>query len=127
MFLRSNLPGIGWALLILFLCGLPGDEVPDPSFFDLTYFDGIVHLFLFLVLSFFLGVGFKKQFRYPILKVHTKKASFLIGTLYGLLIEGLQYSVFPDRYFEASDIVANAAGAGCGVLLFRSIYGRELA
>ncbi len=127
MFLRSNLPGIGWGLLILLFCGLPGEEIPDPSFFDLSYFDGAVHLFLFLVLSFLLGIGFKKQYRYPLLKAHTKKAVFLIGTIYGLLIESLQYSIFVDRYFETSDLIANAIGAGAGALLFLGIYGRELA
>ncbi len=127
MFLRANLPGIGWALLILFLCGVPGQQVPDPSFFDIYIFDKGVHAFMFLVLGFLLSIGFKKQYQYPTLKVHTKKTVFLITTVYGVLIEVLQYLVFLDRYFESSDILSNAAGAVAGVLVFRSIYGKELA
>ncbi len=127
MFLRSNLPGIGWGLLILFLCGLPGKEVPDPSYFDIFLFDKLVHIFLFLVLGFLLGVGFKKQYQYPLIKAHAKKSGFLIAAFYGLLIEILQYAVFIDRSLEAGDVMANMFGAGLGVLFFRGVYGKELA
>lgn len=127
MFLRANLPGIGWGLLILFLCGIPGKQVPDPSFFQLYVFDKLVHTFMFLVLGFLLSIGFKKQYQYPLIKAHTKKSVFLIATVYGILIEVLQYLIFLDRYFEGSDIGANTLGAAVGVILFRSIYGKELA
>lgn len=127
MFLRNNLPGIGWGLLILFLCGIPGQEVPDPSFFDLYFFDKLIHAFMFLVLVFLLSIGFKKQYQFPALKAHTKKAVFLTTAVYGALIELLQYLVFFDRYFESGDIAANAGGAAFGVLIFRSVFGRELA
>lgn len=127
MFFRSNLPGILWALFILFLCGIPGDQVPEPGFLDLFLFDKLVHASLFLVLAFLLSVGFKRQPSYPLLQAHSKKAVFLISTLYGILLELLQYLFFFDRSFEQGDILANTAGALLGVIAFRSIYGRELA
>lgn len=127
MFLRSNLPGIAWALLILFLTGMPGEKVPESSLLDLPFFDKWVHAFLFLVLAFLLGYGFKRQYPYPLLAGWNKTASFVIAIFYGFLTEFMQYTLFINRSMEASDMLANTTGAGLGIIAYRLIYGRELA
>ncbi len=128
MFLRNNLPGILWALFILFVCGIPGEQVPDPpSFFEFFYLDKLAHAILFLILALLLGIGFKRQYSIPLFRSSTKVSIFLISTLYGLLIEALQYAVFTDRYFENGDLLANAVGALLGTVAFRGLYGKELA
>lgn len=127
MFLRYNLAGIAWALLILLACGMPGEEVPETSFIELPLFDKLVHGFLFLVFAFLLSSGFKRQFRFPLLQRWNKTGSFLVAFLYGILMEGMQYALLPERSLEAADTVANAIGAGLGIASFRGVYGKELA
>lgn len=128
MFLRNNFAGILWALFILFVCSIPGEQIPDPpSFFELFILDKLAHAFLFLILALLLGIGFKKQYSSRLLQDHTKLATFLISTAYGALIEGLQYSIFVDRYFENGDLIANGVGALLGTIAFRGLYGKEAA
>lgn len=128
MFLRNNLSGILWALFILFVCGVPGEQVPEPpSFFEFLYLDKLAHVFLFLVLAFLLCIGFKKQYSFRYLRSSAKLSVFLISTLYGALIEGLQYLIFSDRYFENGDLLANSIGALLGTIAFQGLYGKELA
>lgn len=50
----------------------------------------------------------------------------LFGIGYGTLIEILQYLVFVRRSAEWTDMLADAIGAGVGVLVFKWIYGRVI-
>jgi VanZ family protein len=124
MFLRSNLPGIAWALLILVVCGMPGDEVPESPYLDFPYLDKLVHGILFLVLALLLSAGFKRQFSLPLLRDRSKTAGFIAAVIYGGLIEGMQYFFLPERSLEAGDLLGNTVGAGLGVVSFRALYGK---
>ncbi len=43
-------------------------------------------------------------------------------SMYGVLIECLQYSLTRNRYFEISDILANIVGCLFGVFLYKVIF-----
>lgn len=41
---------------------------------------------------------------------------------YGILLEIIQYSFFPNRYFEVLDILANIIGSIIGLYVFKKIF-----
>jgi len=51
--------------------------------------------------------------------------SWLAGTTYGLLLEGLQWLMAVGRQFEVGDLLANALGALLACVIFRRIAGRS--
>ena len=122
MFLRHNIYGILWALLIFFVCTLPSDKFPEIP--TLKYFDKAVHFFLYAQFSLLLVVGFKKQFQYRILRNRSVGNAFIISVLYGILMEILQNFVFTSRSFDVFDIAANFFGTVFGVIMFFIIYGK---
>ena len=119
MFLKYNLSGISWALFILALCGLPGNRLPDLSYWNLFSFDKIVHAFLFAILVTLLIIGFKKQYLFVRLRYYSVISSVLIGILYGAFTEVLQTIVFVERTGDIYDFIANAVGCLLGIILFR--------
>jgi VanZ family protein len=123
MFLRHNLPGISWAVLILIVCSMPQGEFPAALPFK--HFDKTVHFFLYAFLSLFLIVGFKKQFEFRLLRKRAILYSFLFSFSYGLLIEMLQQFIFTTRSFDVMDLVANFSGTIFGIFAFFIIYGKS--
>lgn len=122
MFWRYNYLGILWAIFILVLCGLPGDQFAKSK---LEHADSVIHLFLFGVLFFLLSVGFIKQTTYRQLRSHTLRKVFIITVAYGVIVELLQATIFVGRSIELSDMLFNALGAFIGMMVFMSIYGRR--
>ncbi len=122
MFLRHNIFGILWAILILILCGLPASEFPvSPPF---KYFDHAVHFYLYAQFTLLLIIGFLKQFQFKKLRNRAIFNSFLISILYGILIELLQKFIFKERSIELMDIVSNFSGTIIGIAAFFIIYGK---
>lgn len=114
-----------WAIIILILCSLPGNQFPDLSFLDWLRPDKIVHLILFGAFSFLL----MKAFTIPGRKFILRKVRFwgvIISIAYGALIEVLQQYVIIDRHGDIRDAIANALGAFCGLWLFNYLYSRTL-
>jgi len=122
MFLKHNYLGIGWALMILVLCGMPGDQFEHSSH---THADKVIHALLFAVLFFLLTVGFIKQRQFSGLRTKTIPKVMIFSMLYGLVIELLQGVLFISRSVELYDIIFNAIGCILGYGLFLAIYGRE--
>ncbi len=122
MFLRHNLLGILWAIFILILCGLPGEQFQKSH---ITNADKVIHTFLFAVLFFLLSVGFIKQRTFPYLRINTLSKVLIISMLYGLVIEVLQGAVFIGRSIDLYDAIFNGIGCLVGYGLFLAIYGRE--
>lgn len=122
MFLKHNYLGIGWAIMILVLCGMPGDQFQNSSH---TNADKVIHALLFAVLFFLLTVGFIKQRQFSYLRSKTIPKVLVFSMLYGLVIELLQGFVFVNRSVELYDIIFNAIGCFLGYGLFLAIYGRE--
>ncbi|NQV53421.1 MAG: VanZ family protein [Flavobacteriales bacterium] len=120
MFLKYNYLGVAWAVMILVLCGLPGDQYDGSK---VQNADLAIHALLFGVLSFLLTEGFLKQSSYRKLRFQTMRKVFVLTVLYGVVIELLQGTVFIDRSIETMDIVFNTIGSLTGLTVFGAVYG----
>lgn len=110
-----------WMIIILYLSFAPLKNWPQPSFLEKIYMDKLVHVFMYLTLSFLLLFGIARQqntgsLRYAVMLL---AASSCAG--YGITIEILQPVLTMYRKFEWMDMVANAAGAFGGIIVFRKI------
>ena len=118
--LTSFLPAIIWGLLTLYLSSSSGIQLP-PSFWDFIAVDKVGHLVFYGILAYLIAYGFYRNKNLSI----NKKTLFIvliISSLYGISLEFIQYSFFPNRYFEILDIIANISGSIIGILFFKYIY-----
>lgn len=121
MFLKHNLYGLLWALLIMALCGIPGSDLPHSDFLELLQFDKFVHAGLFFVLVIFFIRGFSKQTSSLLLHRNPASTAFFICVAYGGLLEILQGAIFRERSPDIYDFIANSFGCVLGLLLYRWI------
>lgn len=126
MFWKNNFPAILWAVLILVLCGVPGDKIPEMTFLEWLRPDKIVHLILFGVLSFLLLKGFSKQNQFPFIFKHAGKIALILSISYGGIVEILQDTVFIHRSGDIRDAAANAVGAIVGLWIYNRYMGRTV-
>lgn len=118
------LPAMGWVVLILFLCTLPGSEIPKISILDKLHADKVVHFILFGGTVILLSYGYFKQ--NGGLSDLGLLGIVLVVTLYGLAIEFIQKYLVVNRSFDMMDVLADGAGAAVGALIFRWIGKRFL-
>ncbi|MDZ4750789.1 MAG: VanZ family protein [Flavobacteriales bacterium] len=116
-----------WALAILVLYSIPGFDLSYEEPWDLLRLDKIAHMGLFAVMFLVLMVAFRKQGSYRRLKFHARKFSLILTLLYGAVLEFYQGAFFIERSSDLLDFIANSVGAFLGILLFRILYGKELA
>ena len=98
-----------WAIIVTCLCGTNGNNLPHFEFSSLLRIDKIAHLFLFGTETYLIAIATKKhnvsksnfQIIFP---------AFLIGAVFGVIIEILQATVFPNRSFDYMDMIANTIG-----------------
>ena len=112
--MKAFIPAIIWAIIILILSGTPSQNLPQINLGSLFEADKIAHIGVYCILSLCLLWAFFKQKRW------TAQFMFLavfISSSYGILMEIAQFYIFPGRYFEIFDIVANIIGS-IGSLLF---------
>lgn len=96
-----------WALLSLFACGVNGKSLPVVSF-DIGI-DKLAHFLLFGMqawLIIFAQYKSRKSITWPML--HWAVA---LSIVYGIILEGMQATVFINRSYDYADMLANAAGA----------------
>ena len=100
-----------WCLIILYLSWNPGIQIPK-GFLEELPIDKIGHFGMYAIMSI---ISFKAFVNWANAKI------FLFCFTFGILMEILQYAFFPGRYFEWSDIMANALGALVGITLIRKL------
>ena len=110
------LPVIIWTLIILKLSTGPGVQIPF-TWDNIIGIDKLGHLFFYLVQTILLYWTFEKQ---VIFKTRQQRIwwSFLLSTILGILLEIVQFSCYPNRYFEILDIIANIIGSYLAIHLF---------
>ncbi len=124
-FIKYNLWGILWGLLIILLTMLPGSAFPTlPTFKDLFQPDKLVHLFIFGVYFYLQARGFLLQERFLLLKKHAILITFLIGLTLGGATEIAQQYLIPMRDGNIYDFTADAVGGGLGWLGLRLFFRR---
>lgn len=110
-----------WAIIILILVLLPGQQMPDLGGDYLLSIDKLAHGFVFCVLVLLMIIGFSKQFRYPGLRNNAVRYSLSLSIAYAITLEILQF-LSTARMVEFFDATANIAGCISGWLFFLAIY-----
>jgi len=120
----TYLPILIWTLIILKLSTGPGVQIPF-TWDDIVGIDKLGHLFFYLVHTILLYWTFEKQ---SIFKTRKQRTwwSFLLSTTLGILLEIVQFSFYPNRYFEILDIIANIIGSYLGTRLFTMVNSKIL-
>ena len=121
MFLRYNLFGILWLLLITLLGLTPGESMPVTNIWDFFSFDKIAHFAVFAMLTLLLIIGFTKQYSFLFVRYHAINLGIGFALAYGIAIELLQLMI-PERALEWQDMLANSIGVFVGWLVFYLIY-----
>lgn len=105
------IPALLWAALIFTLS--TGQAVTVPRFSNLLEPDKFAHAAAYFVLAGSLLWGF---YRTVGLSPLVLAAAIMVSSLYGISMEVVQYTFFPNRAFEVFDIIANIIGSILGVL-----------
>ncbi|HHM21213.1 MAG TPA: hypothetical protein ENJ20_04225 [Bacteroidetes bacterium] len=104
-------PAFLWAACILYLSTKGGVQLPHLGISP----DKIGHFGAYFLLGWFVLAGLKKTGR------QSRRTALLAMTgvsLYGVLLEAIQWAFFPHRYFEVWDMIANITGAFLSCYLF---------
>lgn len=108
-----------WLSILTFL-SLASDVKAPPGLFDWDKFNHFAaYAFLALLLNLTLTA-------WSIATTRLLTVSWIVSAAYGLLLEGLQWSMGLGRQWELGDLLANALGALTACVLFRHTVGRFL-
>ena len=113
-FWSSFYPSLIWFLIILL-----GSILPSSNVKEIEVSDKLIHFVFYAIFSFFL---FFLSHNVTLgLNTLIKKWTFVftIGTLVGLSIEFIQYTLIPSRSGEWLDVLANSIGL---ITMLSSIY-----
>ena len=121
MFFKHTKWAMLWALLILFLCGMPGKDIPHISFLELLSFDKFVHASIFFIFILLSIRGFLLQTYFLKLQLNAKAVAFSICVAYGGLMEIMQGTLFADRSADVYDFIATSFGCLIGWMFYNSI------
>lgn len=96
-------------------------SVPTPDF-KLVGPDKLAHCFVYGVLV-WLGLrAFRRYKPESPSRLMQGFGMFTFASGWGVMMEYIQGAYFPGRFFEFDDMIANAAGAAAGWLLFSFFY-----
>lgn len=116
MFGKHAIPAWLSALLLLAVCMLPGNRLPEQPVVNA---DKIFHALAFAWLSFWFAYGWHKAPEGTVLRHHAALIALVFCIAYGGLIEILQELLAQNRSADWLDFLFDAIGAGIGVALFR--------
>ena len=106
---RNGLLAIFWLIAITWLSTRGGISLPG---FKLIATDKLAHACSYALLVWLILLSVK----------HRTAAIFagvwLFASLYGALMEWVQYRFFPNRFFEVDDMLANTIGAALSAAIF---------
>jgi len=118
MTLKPYLPATFWLVVITYLSVTSSLQLPK---FQLFSADKLGHAGAYALLVLCLAWAIWKSKK----RALTPGERFLIfgfATLYGALMEWVQGTFFPNRFFEYDDMLANAAGAFIAAMLATQFF-----
>ncbi|PUZ27843.1 VanZ like family protein [Chitinophaga costaii] len=118
--IRFYLPAIAWVLLILWLCTLPGKDIPSVGWWEKFHPDKVVHFGLFGMTVFLFALGnYWRKKRVSLLNL----VLLVLGaSAYGLAIEFIQKYWADHRSFDLFDALADSLGALAGAIVFNWFF-----
>lgn len=105
-----------WMLITLILSVISGKNLPSVAIVGI---DKIAHLICYALLS-FLWMG--TLLHIPFSRSKAIFYAIVISSMYGIVMEMIQYGFFPHRSFEIPDIIANIIGSFIGATLYVVIF-----
>ncbi len=105
-----------WAILATFLCGTNGNNIAQFSITNLIGIDKLAHMLLFGTETFLIAIAAKKLDANKN-SLYIIFSAFLIGTVFGIIIEILQATIFTNRSFDYLDMLANTIGCALAWLI----------
>jgi VanZ family protein len=121
--LKYLAPAFLWALVILWLCAIPGQDIPD---WKLLSFDKAGHAFIFFTLTILLFWGFFKQKPDTFFQKYFLSASILIACTYGGTTELMQQYWFENRKAYILDFIANSIGSVVALAVYFFLLKKKL-
>ena len=109
--LKQFLPALGWSVVILVMSILPGKKLPKVGWNFFVHLDKIAHAIVYFLLALAIGWSLRKQGQ---IGLRGALGVVMVCTVYGILLELLQYHFLSDRFFEIHDIIANIIGSFVG-------------
>lgn len=120
--IRSFIPGILWACVIIFVCGDKPVEEGLLDWMGYLHLDKIGHFCLYFIFCITLLFGFSKWTGgYHNVKRSHIITSLLICIFYGIGIELFQHYFTENRKYEIMDMLANTLGAVAGYLVYQKV------
>ena len=119
--MKNYFPAFIWAAIILYLSASSGVKVPE-SLSDLVGMDKLGHLVIYAIFSFLMLLGvFKNR------GINKTSLIFVVilSSVYGVLMEVMQFTFFKGRYFEVLDIIANIIGSFVGLFFFNYFLNKK--
>lgn len=121
----SFIPAIIWFIISTVLLALPGNDLPQSSFFNFPYFDKMVHFTMFFLLTVF--------FSYPFtIRLHNKQAIkswfvsiALYALAYGIVMEFVQKFFVLGRSFDVADVMFDGLGSLVGMLAITWLFKKK--
>lgn len=123
--IRFYLPAIAWVLLILWLCTLPGKDIPNVGWWERFHPDKFVHFGLFGLTVFLFALG--NYWRKKRVSITNLVLLVLAAAAYGLAIEFIQKYWAVDRSFDMMDFLSDSLGALGGAIVFGWFFNRPKA
>jgi glycopeptide antibiotics resistance protein len=116
-------PAYLWGIIVLFLTGLPGNDLPSLSpYWEAYHPDKIVHMGMFGMLMLLLTAGsYYKGGKIAVSK-QLIFIYFITTTALGGIIELLQKWVFIGRSCDIQDFFADAVGVILGFLFYKVVF-----
>jgi VanZ family protein len=118
LFLKSNYKGILLTLVVAFLCLYPFQSQKESA---IPHFDKVIHVTLFLVLSYFWMRGLSAQQQFKKVQAKAVLITIVSAITYGLLIEVLQEVMHLGRSFDVWDIAADSLGVMLAFGVYRTL------
>ena len=123
MFLKYNIWGIIWVLIILIACSTPGEKLPGAPFLN---FDKLIHFFFYGMLQLLLLRGLLLQYQFKFIQKNYLSISFIFSSFYGILIEILQGYVFRNRSLDTHDMIANVIGVILATIIWILLFRKKM-
>lgn len=112
-------PSFIWALFILIICGIPGKQLPQQDFWQWIKFDKVIHIGVFSLQGLLLIFYLSKDNMHPFFRYHFLTWSVIFTTVFGIIIEILQETIFIDRTGDWKDVVADFLGALVAIFIYK--------
>jgi len=108
---------LAWAIIILILSGIPGDDLPKHTFFNIPNLDKWIHALLYFPLAVFISAEFnlsKKLFWI----ISGPFLTMFIVAVYGGGIEFAQKYIFIHRSADPIDFLFDILGGLFGIAFY---------